>query len=302
MKKEEVVRSAINFYEIPKQLKRKITNIAIRRIEELQISRTDDIYTCVSDLVDKFLITPPYEERFFTRLDHPRYDDSRTLENELFWGLEQFNENPNTDNKGISVKEVYEILSPSLDKYIKKLFERIMIKCKKDYFPLLSQEYLTRNIGQIVGKLEKLLAHNEKEIITPNRTIQIRFNPLTIWWLERNPDGRFKGISQEKQEILFEAFEKNRIVRLAAKEAGISTATGAKYLRKNNYALRPVGFKANEIPIQKKLLIIREHERCNNATRVGKKFNVSKGTTLRIWRNKNLLTLKQGGRRTRKNF
>ncbi len=182
MKKREVVTSIVNLYELPKKIKDKVTNIAHQRIKELALIEYDDICIYTSSLIDKFQNPIPYQERFFTRLDHPKYDNSKTPFSELIDTsiyLKEIEPIKYSKQK-TSLKEILDIFEKELDSTDFELASQLFLNVKGNFSFNVSPEYILNAIPKIQNRLEKLAKNNGKIVIPKRPIVHIKLSPLII--------------------------------------------------------------------------------------------------------------------------
>lgn len=182
---EDTVKYILKTYELPPQLEEKITRIATMKANDLCLFNFDDIYSYISDLIDRF--RRPYQERFFLKLGRPITDGTKNTFHEIIEGgkheyqEELFAEELNL----VPISEMPKILEGHLDdRYIGLLSQLVSLYENSNgnslnFFP----EKALANAEQIQERLEELAEHYGASggLIIPKRKIfSIKFNPLVI--------------------------------------------------------------------------------------------------------------------------
>ncbi len=157
---KKVIESILKTYEIPGKLKNKISSIVSQRVKDYSIKDYDQIYNYIAYIIGEF--QTPYEERFFTRLDDPKYENSNMLYHEFFSNediIENILEKQMNSKNTLSLLDTYQILEKYLDETSFSLFQQLSFK--EDIKFNVSEEFLIKNCLKIQEKLERLVKKNK---------------------------------------------------------------------------------------------------------------------------------------------
>ena len=294
MQKNAIVEETLRFYELPKKLNEKITKIAIRRIKELGIDKTEEIYIYMSNLIDKFLITAPYEEKFFTRLDSARDHDSKTLEHELI-EIPHYIESQKKDQKEWA-KEKLKKLSFDSEKPLIILGRKLIqiepfIKFRRREY---NQEKTPVNIYNKYSSVFKGKSRTQLFLTDPSLYESLRRRNL----LEKviSFDKRLKGISEKKQKQIIDTFKITKSPTKTAKILGLSRATIDKYTLKQR--LRKLNKRTGNPGYSEKMLedVVDCLKKCKSASKVAECYGINRYTVIKHGRKVGVPIQKRGGK------
>jgi len=291
MIEREVIELIANTYDIPREKKEKIINIAFRKAEKFSITEFEKIYDYIDFLVERFHQTP-YLERFFIRLDHPRYPDSRTLEHEL-------TEMPNH-------------LKESNDIWLKEKLKELSLKSKEPLTilgrPVLQIEPYIKFGRRVYNEKNPLdiFYSNPKIFSGKSRTQLFQIDASLCESLRRRNqleiaipyiiNTKFKGISKEKEEKIIRAHKIMKSPTKVAKEIGVTRATVDYYIVKK-HKLRTPNKKTGNPGYPKEMIkeIIKCLKEYKKASKVAKCYGVSRWTVIKHGREAGVQILPRGG-------
>jgi hypothetical protein len=291
MEKEVLISRALKFYELPEKLRIKIKSIALRTINGRQFSQ-DEIYIYISNLVDKFLIVPPYEERFFARLDYPRYQDSKTLESELIEIPGLFLEN----NK--CVKERLKELKSKQNGSLRILGKPVLqiepfIKLgRRKYNNENTPLDLYRKYPHVyAGKSRTQLFYLDAGMYETLR----RWNQLKKA-IPEIKDTKFKGISKKKENEIIETYKMIKSPTAIAKKLNISRGAIDRCLVERHKIRTPNNQAGNPGYSQKMITDVVEClKKCKKASKVAECYGINRFTVIKHGRKAGIPILHRGG-------
>ncbi len=201
---EKVIDSILKTYRIPRELKDKISQFTSKKIDASFIGSYSEIYDYISYLVDQF--QTPYEERFFTRLDLPKYENSSNLYHEFLSSEEEEWAPPikKSSQNDISISDMYLILEDYLDKASFSLFKQLQFE--EGVQLNISEEFLLESVPKIKKNLERLVKKNKGGLFIQKRPI-IQIQPIKFGRRNYNGDplaffnshiGSYKGLIRSK--------------------------------------------------------------------------------------------------------
>ena len=294
MQKEDLIKETLKFYELPPKLRSKITSIATRRVNELHLSKPDEIYQYLGNLIDKFLIVSPYEERFFTRLNHPRYGDSNTLESELI-GTTNFLDRNNEWLKErlkklvLGQKEQLTILGRPVIQ-IEPVIKFGRRKYDENFTPLSIYESHPKlfdgksgtQLFQIDASLyESLRRRGLLQKIIPNKI----------------PPGSSTKISEEKEKKIIEFYQRLKSPTKIAKRLKISRGAVDRCLVER-HKIRSLNKRSGNPGYSQVMIndIIECLRKCKKASKVAKCYGISRFTVVKHGRKAEIPILPRGGK------
>ncbi len=279
MIEREVIESIVKTYDLPIKKRNKIINIAIQKMESFE--KFSDAYGYINFLVERFHQTP-YAERFFTRLDNPKYHDSETQVHELIY-MPVFLEDNQKDLKA-KLKKGQSILGrPIIQiepciKFGRRTYNKnpLALFRKHDFY----KNKLRTEIYNIdAGMYEALRRWNQLHIAIP----------------EVVAPGSTTKISKETENEIIKASKTLTSPTAIARKLNITRATVDYYTLKK-HKLREVGKKgAIRYPIQMIKDIVDCLRECKIASKVAEYYGVSRFMVVRHGREAGVPILSRGG-------
>lgn len=278
----KIIESIVDSYDIPGKAKSRIVSIARENLERRGVNDYSEMYSYIDFLVERF--TSPYEERFFTRLDHPEFEDSDTTPHELLILPNSLKGDSQRDLKE-RLKGVKEVLGrPIIQREpIIRLGRRTYNGNPIDLFRAHEEFYGGKSRTQLfefdAGMYESLRRHNQLHIAIP----EIR-------------DTRFKGISGEKEREILETFRTVKSPTTIARMLNVSRATVDFYLiekhglRKLNERTGNPGY--SQVMINDMVDCLRK---CKKVSKVAECYGVSRWTVTKHAREVGVPILSRGG-------
>ena len=277
---KEVIETIVQTYNLPVKKRSKIISIAIQQIKSFEGFK--DAYEYINFLVEKF-VQIPYEERFFMRLNHPKYRDSETQSHELLYIPTYLKEDNQKDLKGKlkgkttilgrPIIQIEPFIKLGRRKYNKKPL--VLFRKHEDFYRGKSRTEVY-NIDP--GMYQALRIWNQLDIAIPEvKSIS------------------YKSISKKKEKEIITTFQTLKSPTAIARKLNISRATVDYYLVEK-HKLRKVGQKgAIRYPIQMIKDIVNCLKKCKIASKVARCYDVSIRTVIRHGRDAGVPILSRGG-------
>ncbi len=279
MIKKEIIESIVQTYELPVKKRNKIINVVIQKIESFE--KFKDAYEYINFLVERFIQTP-YEERFFMRLDHPKYRDSETQVHELLYIPTYLKE----DNQR-NLKEKLKGKSTILGRPIIQIEPCIKFgrrKYNKNPLALFREHDFYKNKSRTdiynidPGMYEALRRWDQLQIAIPEVKLI-----------------SYKSISKKKEKEIIKASKILTSPTFIAKKLNITRATVDYYTIKKHKLRKPN--KKGVIGYPKQMIkdIVECLRECKIASKVAKCYDVSIRTVIKHGREAGVPILARGG-------
>ena len=270
---QKTIESIIKTYQIPLKKRNKIISIAIQKMGSFE--KFKDAYEYISFLVEKFCQTP-YQERFFTKLDHIVRDDSNTKFSELIYTPEYLEENVKTN-----LKKGQSILGRSIIQIKPIKFGRR--KYNKNPLALFREHDFYKNKSRTElykidsGMYEALRRWGQLHLAIPD------VKPIP-----------YKSISKKKEKEIIEASKILTSPTAIAKKLNVSRATVDYYAKKHK--LRTFDRKG-VVGYPKQMIkdIVECLRECKIASRVAEWYDVSIRMVINHGREAGVPILSRGG-------
>ena len=192
MARDLLIQSIVETYDLPSEVKEKISRIAIRRAKRLDTNDVEVLYDDVSFLVEKFTS----DQRRTFSLDKPLTYDSQHNFYDII-GMEDPNlnrliEDETRPEEETSIEEVMSLLERKLDRADMRILHHLLKCVKKGMKFKGSSLDILSNIEEIQTNLSELarVYKAEGKVFVPKRPfLHIDFNPSLIKFGKRNYHG-----------------------------------------------------------------------------------------------------------------
>ena len=293
MKREELVKETLQFYELPINLKNKITAIAIRKVKELSLSKPEEVYIYLSNLVDKFLIVSPYEERFFKQLDHPRYQDSKTLEGELIY-IPSFRE----ENNEWAKERLKKLVSEQKEQLT--ILGRPVIQIEPEIKfgrRFYDENFTPLSIYNSHPQLFNGKSRTQLFQIDASLYESFRRRGLLQKVIPEIKDTKFKGISKQKEKEIIDIYKTIKSPTKIAEKLKTTRATVDFHLVKK-HRLREPNKRSGNPGYSKQMIndIIGCLRKCKKVSKVAECYGISNYTVTKHGRKAGIQILPRGGK------
>src|SRR3989338_2420834 len=197
------IEDIISSYQLPQNIKQKITQIAKHHIEKYKINNFSQIYEYVAELVDKF--TVPWEEKNTVSLDQSTASSKRTLHEKITSNnsaeterLEEKIKKENTVSTNTSKDQLKKIFSES-DITTQQIISVLLEKVPQFHIPQIAAADIIKN--RTVQLLSSYFKYGRLQI--PPRPIKhIKFdNKIDIHYAKRRYGGNPLAFLKEHEEF-----------------------------------------------------------------------------------------------------
>lgn len=274
---QKTIELIVKTYQLPFKKRNKIISIAIQKMGSFE--KFTEAYEYISFLVEKFVQTP-YAEKFFMRLDYPKYRDSGTQAHELIYTPEYLEEEVNLKTKLEKGQLILgrPIIQIEPIKFGRRNYNKNPIALFKEH-DFYKNKSRTEIYNIDPGMYEALRRWNQLHLAIP----QVKPIP-------------YKKISKKKEKEIIEASKILTSPTSIARKLNVSRATVDYYAKKHK--LRTFDRKgAVGYPIQMVKDIVGCLRECKIASKVAKWYDVSIRMVINHGREAGVPILSRGGRR-----